>query len=139
MLYHSRFQCELKSVVGTINEGRTEISWGGETSLAINGIYPSISINAHGYVVESHQSKLFRRIMRMWGEVKNQEIEWKKESLTQATFGEYPALSLTDDGFIFEAHKTNLGTNLFFSQGRLNVRDQSPNERDEDEHEEDEL
>ena len=48
MVYHSRVQCELKSLVGTINEGRTTISWGEEVSLEAKGIYPSISLNAQG-------------------------------------------------------------------------------------------
>ena len=106
IVYHSRLQCELKSLVGTINEGRTSISWGEEVSLvAAKGIYPSISVNAQGDVVKSHQNKFFRSIWRVWGRVQNQQIEWKANSLTSATFGEYPTLSLADDGYVVEAFR----------------------------------
>ena len=125
MLCRSRYQYDLKSVVGTINDERNAITWGGEISLNTTGMYPSISINSHGNVVESHKSKNSLKIMRMWGQLQDQEIKWTANSLSSAPSGRYPSLSLGDDGYVVQVQ--NSDNKLSCSQGRLNVRGQSPN------------
>ncbi len=114
----------LQTKVGTIHSDR-QIHWGPTMPLSSTGINPTISINSKGYVVEIHQTKMFRSLIRNCGHIlPDKTIAWKQASTY--TQGEYPTVSINDDNFVFEMHKSNFGLKLFHSQGELRVTESQP-------------
>lgn len=114
----------LRAIVGkySLVDNIANIDWGNCTSLpdySGSGILPSISINDGNNVVETHQTKFFRRIIRVHGVIAGKCIEWSTDGFTKATFGEYPTIALAEDGYVIEAHKTYFGRKLFVSEGKL--------------------
>lgn len=111
----------LKIAVGELRRDQTRIEWNSAISstLPFAGKEPSVGLNSHGNIVESHQTALtmYRLISYNYGHISNDVIVWKSNEAH--TVGEYPAIAIANDGCTVEMHKTNFGANLYQSQGDL--------------------
>ena len=90
LVYRSHLST-LKCMIANLDKDNIS-SWTMLETLKIGGNNPSISINCHGFVVESHQTTTLRRIYCSTGKITGDQIEWNPESLLVHTTGEYPSI-----------------------------------------------
>ena len=82
-----------------------------------HGSDPAVAVNAHGQVIEVHESG--RRDLWYWtGQMRGDgHIEWHHHARYDA--GQRPAVALTDDGHIIEVHQGAVRPTLLATVGRL--------------------
>lgn len=114
-----RHKGNLASVVGILTDNG-EINWGLPSSFG-EGLYPSVSIDSHGNVVECHHSTMLTRLSNRTGKVDihKRSVIWNA-SVRYGT-GVFPSTSLSDDGYVLEIHAKSSGfhSELCDSQGWL--------------------
>ena len=120
LVYHSH-PSKLNCLLATLDENKRIGSWTQLQQLQGGGIYPSISINSLGFIVQSNQNSRQTKIYHRAGKIEGDKIQWNPASILEHARGKYPSISLADDGHILEVHK--YGWTLFSSQGTIHTRD----------------
>ena len=110
--------------MGTINNDDHSICWvdasyerrilgEGDYGWSTRPASPSIALNSHGTIVETHYVYPSWPLMSKsvlsyhYGRVSKDSILWEDESISR-NLGEYPCISLSNDGTIFEVQKTGI-------------------------------
>lgn len=115
-LANGTIHCKVGSVK---DDGNIEF---GDESAALNGHFPSISINDHGHILMMlQQATLFRNLFIRCGILRERAIQWAVNEATSGgiDFGRNPSVYLMNNNQFVEVHDGFLSKFLFFRTGEL--------------------
>lgn len=107
--------------VGRIDPVNLITTWGAPQRYD-NGVWPHISINSRGVVLEVHQSEGKDALYYRIGDLEGNFIRWRSGA-KEYTSGTHPSVALADDGFVVEVHKSEAYDRLWCRYGLVTDSD----------------